>query len=517
MLLVNKFLIVTLVLTLGIFSQVNAESKTKLKLSTRELVQRAVENSPDIKNTAFELVKADSGFLKSQSKYSWRLVGDADYNQSVLPDNLNNLFTGTRSQTNKYAAGIERVFQTGTYFKTEVSSTRFDNNAFEDPVKNYLNGFGTFRALGIPPLYTSAVTAIISQDLLKNTFGVQDRNIQQILKNQSEIAKLDLSLKLSNTIVDSLVTYWSYIVADSTVKTYEQLQKNTKNIRDLTKQKTTLGLSENFEVNQWNALLSQTESQLERVRLEKEESKRKLIRLLNLPPDTELDEEGDLTETLPKEMNYDKDLDYAFANRGDWRSIALKKEIAEKTMENARDNSLPSVKATVSRSAKSQNFISPQYGFTDMQNGVPTTKYFDQTANLKVTYPLFDKGNFAESRDARILKQQVLFQEDDLKKEITDDVKIKYDTVQVSHRILQNSIEGKKESEKYYNGLYNSFRLGRFNAVAVKNALDSFVQSELTLTQSRINYNINLMRYEIAKNSLLKKFEIDVDKIIPNY
>ena len=105
--------------------------------------------------------------------------------------------------------------------------------------------------------------------------------------------------------------------------------------------------------------------------------------------------------------------------------------------------------------------------------------------------------------------------EEDLKKEIADELRARVDAVIIGHKILQNAIKTRKESESYYNGLLGSFRQGRFTAVAVKNALDTLVQNQLQEVQSKINFNINILRYEVAKNSLLKKFDIDVDKIIP--
>jgi outer membrane protein TolC len=488
------------------------ENPGTIKLTIKEAVQRAVEFSPEIRNTSYELVKADSTYLKSESKYSWRLIGGVDANKNVNPDNQLNFFTGTKVNTDKISGGIEKVFNTGTYFKTEISTTRFDSNAFEDPVRN---AGGGFSGLAIPALYTGAVTVTLSQDILKNSFGIQDRNLQKILKNQSEIGKLDLSFKLSTTIVDTLITYWSSVISDSSVNTYEQLLKNTKEVRDLTKQKATLGLAEPFEINQWNALLSQTENQLERAKLENEENRRKLIRILNLPPDTQLGEMTDLRIELPSDIQLEKDLEYAFKHRHDWKGIAFKKEIAQLSRENAKDNALPSVKLSGSRSSKSQTVISPQYNFTNSETGVPTAKFWDGNANLKVVYPLFDKGVRADLRDSEILNAQVKIQEDDLFKEITDDVHNKYDQVVVGHKILENAIATTKQSESYYKGIYNSFRLGRFNAVAVKNALDTYVQNQLQEIQAKINYNINLMRYDLAKNALLEKFEINVDKIIP--
>lgn len=83
---------------------------------------------------------------------------------------------------------------TGTYFKIDASSQRFDSNAFEDPVQNASSGFS---ALALRPLYTGAITLTLSQDILKNSFGLKDQNIDKMLKHQSEINKLDLSYKLS--------------------------------------------------------------------------------------------------------------------------------------------------------------------------------------------------------------------------------------------------------------------------------------------------------------------------------
>ena len=309
--------------------------------------------------------------------------------------------------------------------------------------------------------------------------------------------------------------YWNYSVSDSSAVTFEQLLKNTKNIRDLTKQKTGLGLAENFEINQWNALYTQTENQLERAKLERDENKRKLIRNLNLTSDSEIGSITDLETEIPAGLNFEKDLEYAYQNRGDWKSMKLRKEIAELSMKNAKDNALPSLKVSGSYSYQGQTLISPQDNFTNTANGIPSFKYHNLNANARLTYPIGDTGVKAELRDSAILQRQVSIMEEDLKKEIADELRARVDAVIIGHKILQNAIKTRKESESYYNGLLGSFRQGRFTAVAVKNALDTLVQNQLQEVQSKINFNINILRYEVAKNSLLKKFDIDVDKIIP--
>jgi outer membrane protein TolC len=495
-------------------SKLDEKPKKTSGLTIKEIVQRSIEFNPTVRNARYDLAKYDSNTMKAESKYSWKIIGGADINQGKLPFNQNNIFSGTRTQTNNYSLGTEKIFKTGTYFKVEASTRRFDSNAFE----NRFTTPGGFSAFGIPPLYTGAITATLSQDLVKNSFGLLgnvDKNNSEILKNQAEINKQELSIKLSNAIVQSLVDYWSYSIADSSVKTYEQLLKNTKNIRDLTKQKTSLGLSETFEINQWNALYSQTENLLEKAKLDKEESRRKIIRTLNLTDDSDVGETKDLIETLPSELDYNKDLLYAFQNRGDWINLKKKEIIAEKAMANAKTGALPSFVVSGSYAYTGQNVLGPGDNFTNDLNGIPSFKYHNLNANAKLNYPINDPGVKVDLRDAEILNRQVAFLREDLKKEIEDDIRSRIDAVVVGHKILQNAIKTKKDSESYYNGLLNSFRSGRFTAVAVKNALDTLVQNELSEIQAKINYNINLLRYEVAKNSLLKKYEIDINKYAP--
>ncbi|MCM8814657.1 MAG: TolC family protein [Candidatus Omnitrophica bacterium] len=504
------FLIGVFSIHFGVIAR-DVENKEKIKLTTKEAVQRALQNNPEIKSNIFELGKADTNFLKAESKYSWRLIAGVDSKKSILPDNQLNFFSGTKISDDKIFAGIEKIFTTGTYFKVEVSNNRFDSNAFEDPIRNA----GTFRALALPPLYTGAITVTLSQDLLKNTFGVQDRNLKKILENQSEISKLDLSFKVSNSIVNTLVSYWTYVISDSSIKTYEKLLQNVKNVRNLTIQKSKLGLSENFEINQWNALLAQTENQLEKTKLEREENKNKLLRILGLPNTTEIGEISDLKEEIPSDYNVERDTEYAFQNRADWKTMIIRKEIVALTEKSAKDNALPSIKLTVIGSSKGQTIVAPQNNFLDTNEGTLSRKYYEATANLRVTYPIADSGIKADLRDAKISEMQVSLLEQDLKREIEDDIRIKYETVVATHKILQNSIQMRKQSEAYYNGLYRSFNQGRFNSITVKNALDTLVQNQLQETQAKINFNIEILRYEIARNSLLKTYEIDVEQLIP--
>lgn len=109
-----------------------------LKLTTEETVKRALESNYNLQNLRYELAKSDTNFLKNDSKYSWRLVADGRSSQSILPFNQTNIFTGTKISDDTIKGGIEKILQTtGTYFKVEAGTRRFDSNAFENPATSY--------------------------------------------------------------------------------------------------------------------------------------------------------------------------------------------------------------------------------------------------------------------------------------------------------------------------------------------------------------------------------------------
>ncbi|TGK14099.1 TolC family protein [Leptospira fletcheri] len=503
--------------TILILSQlgISAQTVTKqLKLSTEETVKRSLESNFNLQNLRYELVKSDSGFLKSESKYSWKIVSDNSFNQTILPFNQNNVFTGNKISNDTIKGGIEKTIRTtGTYFKLEAGNTRFDSNAFEDKSNPFT---ASFSGLGLPPLYTGFIRLTFSQDLLKNSFGLQSRNEEKILTKQGEIARNQVSQQISQAIVDALLDFWDYSIKLHSLKTYRKLQENVKDIRNLTMRKQSLGLSESFEVNQWNSLLAQADSQLETAIVQKDEAKRKLARNLRLDDNTELSEETDLLEDIPSKPDYTADLTVAYQKRADYQNALRQKEIAEVLLKNAKNDQLPSLTVSGYAASQAQTLVSPEKNYSDPADGVGSLKYKDYQTKVALSYPIFDKGVYAGRRDSEIGVKQANLQELDIKNQVRDDVRTRIDSLEASYRIYKNSIITERESQNYYNGVLRSFRQGRMDAVSVKNALDTLVRDQLSLTQAKVNFNIDLMRYYIAKNTLLERFDLDVDKLLPN-
>jgi outer membrane protein TolC len=501
-----------LIFSLNAAEDESNDSTAKTTFSIQEAIHRALENDPKILRKKLELANSSRDEMKNQGRYSWRVVAGANISQNKNPFNQSTILSGTKAQTNEYNLGLEKLFSTGTYFKVNVGTKRFDNNAFEDSFRTPAG----FNALGIGPLYTGSVSVTIAQELLKNSFGYKERKTEEILENNTLILKDQLEQELANLIVGSLVEYWDYSVKDNAAKTYEQLLANTKNIRNLTIRKRSLGLSESFEVNQWNALLAQAESQLQNAIVERDEAKRKLIRTLDLPANTDFAKTTPLNEDLPTPLNYTADLEYAYLHRADYKNIARKKENAELAMKMANNDALPSLKVSGSMGYQAQNLVGHGQNFSDKKTGVSSGLYPIKQGALDFSYPIADKGVKAGIRDAEIQKRQANLESEDIHKFVADDVKTRIDVLKVSHKIYKNAEVTELETRKYYNGVLRSFQQGRFNAVSVKNALDALIQDQLNLIRTKVDYNINLHRYYVSKNSLFEEYKIDREKLVPD-
>ena len=481
-----------------------------LRLSLKDAVKKVIETNATVQNAKFEILKADTPIYKNESKFTWKIIAEVAKSEVKLPYNQNNFLSGTKLQTDKLSAGIEKQFSTGTYFLAEVSTIRFDSNALENP----LTTPAAFAFLGVKPLHTGAVSVKLSQELLKYSFGRTEKTKEQILRTQSAIQQDTLIFQLTQLVTQTLVEYWSLSVADSAVLTYERLLENAKSISKLTARKQAIGTAERFEQSQWNSVVANVESQVERTKLDRDDAKRRLQRILGVDSQTEINGVTDLVEVIP-EINLEADIKYALENRIDLKNLKRQKELAKLGLSVAEDEDMPSVKISGTASSRAQSLLSPQDNYyLGNYNGIRSWKYPEYRADVTLSYPLWDQGVKTTIRDSQINIKEITDQEAALTREIEDELRTRYEAIKSSYSVLLTAKRTEEETKKFYDGLVTKFIQGRYSALAVKNALDAFTQAQLVGFQAKVNFNINLLRYDLAKNYLFEKYDIDVYKVL---
>ncbi|TGL64697.1 TolC family protein [Leptospira sarikeiensis] len=484
-----------------------------LKLSLKEAVNYVLANNITVRNAGMEFVKADTAELKNLSQYAWTLVGGFSKTKTNLPLNNNNVISGTKISNDRVSVGIQKQFETQTYFSLELSHTRFDADAFEtQAAASRLGSVGAY--LAAPPQYTDALTLTLSQELLKYAFGETEKDRQKVLKQNAVVRRDELVNILAQLVVKTLVDYWSLSVYDSQVETFDKLEKNTRNIRDLTIRKRNLGLSEGFEVNQWNSALTQTENNLERARLARAEAERNLIRVLNVDPSSKISGITDLKETIPNDIDPTKDYQYALDHRIDLKNLIRQRQIAELELKIKNAEDRPSLKVTGSYSTRGQTFLNPQTNYVNPETGMQSFRFPEKTLNFAFSYPLFDSGIQTDIRDAKLKVDLLAKQETELRTLIKEELDNRYYSIVAGKDLLETASTRREEADKFYKGVQARFNQGRFTAVLVKSALDGLIQAELQVAQARINFNVDIIRYELARNSVFEKFGVNVDQIV---
>ena len=481
-----------------------------LPLSMKQVLLLVLENNQTILSRKLELLTLDTEFKKSRALYAPTLQAGVDYNYQK--NRYSNSFTsGNTQQTTDVNASLSKAFRSGTYFEAKISNRLFRRSAPDNAsLPPAFATTGSFDNVFAPAnLNNTALSLTLSQELLKNSFGYSQRRQDKIYRNVAEIKRQNIIHDIIQLTVNSMIQFWELSLAKENIRTSRRLLANIKRIRSITARKRRIGLSESFELSQWRALEAVAETRLDSSILARDNIRRELLRVMNLPSDLKIAGTAKLNDKFPTDIEPKKDIKLAYSSRPDFRSLQIEKENARKTLQITKNQLLPSLKLQgryASRGFDPTLRISIIESFESL--------YPDASIGLKLEYPLWDEKARVEVRNARIRLRQLTIQENQLKRQIQDEISKGFQQIQVSYNALLNAKKSLQATKAFYAGLISRYRKGRFSSSSVKEALDALVQSEQSYTEAIVNLNINIIRYDLARDVIFKKYGVDIQKII---
>lgn len=153
-----------------------SSSPSKIKLSLPEVVRNVVERNLEVQKASIEYNDADTDLSKFDGQYDTYIYGRAGKQYKQLSEENPSLSkNGYRTDVNNYEAGIQKRLITGTTISANVSLT--------DQTVTPMPGVASFSG------YSSSVNIGLSQELLKNAFGLDERLAKKTLENVTEIKK----------------------------------------------------------------------------------------------------------------------------------------------------------------------------------------------------------------------------------------------------------------------------------------------------------------------------------------
>jgi len=339
--------------------------------------------------------------------------------------------------------------------------------------------------------------------------------LEEILKNGAKMQKEAVIFQLSIVIVQVIGEYWNTVISKVSLENAELQINETKKVRDLTARNARYGLADEYNLNYYNSLLAGAEARFEMTRQRYRESLRSFLTTINVSENTEVTGTAVFSNKYQK-VNVDEALMSAYNKRADYRIAFTALENAKMSLQVAENNTLPSLTASfVGRLNSESSKFSGTTGGSGSVGQISGFQYPGYEGKITVTYPIGDTDLYTQERNARFKLKQAEIQLDKYRRTVRDDVMNSTANIETTYKVYQKTIEARRQSELFYRGMVNNLRLGRITSAVAKNGLDALVQSREQELQALVGYNIALLQFDVARNVLFEKYNIDVEKYIP--
>lgn len=466
----------------------------KTKITVASAVRDALKANHDLMTGTYDMAMADSDYQRYRSKYSPIFQAEGGITHTKNPE-LYWSEEPKETQSNDLSASISKYFQSGTTISGGYSQTtsrhEWDNNVSPEST------------------YSPSVFASIQQEFMKNAFGYNDRRELKILKNNAKMQKNNVAFNLSVVVVGVIIDYWDTVIRRIHLSNSELMLRETKRVRNIVAGNVKLGLSERFLLNYWNALVVNSEANLDSARQEYKNSLRNLLQELNYPAGYIQTGKPVLSNKLI-ELDEEKILKVAFEKRVDYNNAVMNLKNARHNLEIQNNNALPSLTGNVSVTSRDYNGDSGEaYG---------NTGSFDKPiidARITMTYPLNDTQQKVNERNAKWQIKQAELQLKKHKRSVKDEIRTRIETIRTNYKLYKKASKARVQAEIYYTRLLRSLRRGRFTASDVRDALDGLINSREAELRNLVMYNISLFELKVAKNAVFDDYKIDITKFMP--
>jgi len=229
-----------------------------------------------------------------------------------------------------------------------------------------------------------------------------------------------------------------------------------------------------------------------------------VLRALDLDRKSELLIEQDLLFAAP-DISYDIALKEAFKNRTDLANLRAANDISELNYEIAKGNLYPSVKAIAGLGYNDYNekFGKSYDTFNKQWN-----------AGVVVSSPIGNTYANAEVESAKNERAKRKIELSQLEDGIRDEIRIRLSACETSYKIYRQTTQSSEYSKGYYDQILQRFMQGRADTTMLKLAFDNYIMLRTSALKSLVDYNVAMLQFDIARNTVFEKYSINADQIL---
>lgn len=475
-----------------------------VKITLGEAIKLAIKQNYDILAGSYDVAMADTYYQQFQKKYSIFLNAEGGYAYNRYPDSLA-LLQGKKAHVLDMQVALAKMFSSGTMVSAGMQHTYTNKTLLQFPPEYGLDSsmFGPADS-NMPVFFVS-----VQQELLKNFLGHNDRRLEKQLKNATAMQKEQVVAMLSMVLVGVIADYWDLTVKKIKVENAELNLKETRNVRNIIGRNVRLGLADGFTINYYNMLVAGAEASLVQAKQEYRNARRKFLSTINMSSDVSVDGKVFLTNSLPP-LNEAAALKSAYEKRADYLAARLTLKNAKMELEIQKNKGLPSLTAEVNVSTMGYD-----KSFGTAYGDAGKFSYPGIEARLKLSYPLDDREQKINERNAHFKIRQAKINLNKTKRTVRDEIKTAIETIQTSYALYKKGHTARIQAEAFYYRMLRNLRRGRLDSATVKNGIDAMISTRQQELEALIYFNLSLLQYEVAMNKLWDRYDINVDHYIP--
>lgn len=451
-------------------------------LDAEEVAKIALNNNFDIQIYNLDRLISEEELLKSYSVYDTEITGEYEYDENRLARATT--FLGERETAVFQEINLEKELPTGTILSLGTSHER----EYTDSVFATLN-----------PYHESTAEISITQPLLKDFLGIQNRNTIKVTALDAENVAYTSVEKIEQMIALSVKAYWRLVLAYHEVGIRDQILSSAEKLYEVTKKNFELGTVEDAEVYAVGANLKEGEKDLILVKNKLNTCMNDLRLKLNLPKDIDIIPK-DKPSIIEGEFDFNRSLRYALANRRDYKMAKNEVKAKNLTLAMKRDSLWPQIDlvGTFKKNGIDKKFSKSVREISSEDNP-------EYIIGIEFSFPLENREARAEFKQAQLEKTKMLVNLKRTECAVFIQVNDAVNYCIASKEAAEYQHQAMKLQESKYRAEEDRFRKGRSNIDRLIRYQQDYLNSQISYLNSVFAYNEALIDLKVVTAELLNK------------
>ncbi len=462
---------------------VNAVEKTQ-NLNENSIVDFVLDRSFGIKQAEMSTAEVKEGIPTARSVFDTYLALEGSY-QYDNSKQTSSLF-GDRTDTWKWNMSLSKEIPSGTTLGLSWTNDRS---------QTFNANLGGVQITPAQPLYEPILGFSLSQPLMQNTFGMNDRLGVKQAKLAYEASDNELRRKVDLQVHQALNNYWTLVFIRKHIVAQKKAVRFARDFLSTTREERRLGTAEETDLLAARANLLNREEEL----MNLEEMERTTLEYLRRDLEFDPDVEVRVARKDPPFENPgladDERISVAFQRRGDYQSLRKNLDRLNVRLKVAKNVRWPKLDLV---SSLLLNDIDPSY-----QRAVSDMDSPNVTVGLNFSVPLENRAARADFRRTKAQKAGALYALKDLENQILNEisrlvaeVNSRKRIVVTSRKTLQLQVAKVREEMKNYH-------MGRSSSYVMVQYQNDAVSAERHLVESWLDYQKAVLGLKLADGTIV--------------